>query len=136
MISAVVLLLSLTHFNSAKLGTDLTLVKKSTGCDVTKATLDKLQSSGLFKKDDHFLMERVSFMSKFGNSSFVKDGAGIWQMTQKHFSQAVQLAKDSNLLGVIKSKLCLDFENESLEKPLVNALVALLLIEAMLYFLP
>ncbi len=108
---------------------DETLVAGATGCEVTKASIDRVKLSYIFKKSDYFIMARVAFCSEFGKK--VSKGIGIWQLTAENL-KAAQGKMGGGIEDQIKKILCIDFKNakaEDLKKPLYSAVCAALLIE-------
>ena len=111
---------------------DQTLVPDAAGCEVAKAALDRVKSSGIFKTDDKFLLVRVAYTSKFGKKVSVPGTKGIWHLPQPSLKKAQDISAKLNYVDKIRNILCIEFEKANFEdyrKPLYSAVGAALLIE-------
>ena len=112
---AICIAMALLRKNKSQ-GVDLTLTSGATGCEVTKASIDKVVSSGIFAKADNFLLARVAFMSSFGKKDVVENGIGIWQTTPDNLKNATGILKkwrdkqwDSKIKGLLFFSLIFAF---------------------------
>ena len=111
---------------------DQTLVPDAAGCEVAKAALDRVKSSGIFKTDDKFLLVRVAYTSKFGKKVTVPGTKGIWHLPQPSLKKAQDISAKLKYVDKIRNILCIEFEKANFEdyrKPLYSAVSAALLIE-------
>ena len=118
--------------NICKAVNDQTLVPDAAGCDVAKAALDRVKSSGIFKTDDKFLLVRVAYTSKFGKKVSVPGTKGIWHLPQLSLKKAQDISAKLKYVDPIRNILCIEFEKATFEdyrKPLYSAVGAALLIE-------
>ena len=68
--------------------TDLTLVERANGPDVTEATIQKIRRSQIFPDDYNFL-ERIAWIeSEFGRAVRTPNDGGIWQVNSAFFTQS------------------------------------------------
>ncbi len=111
---------------------DLTITPGATGCEVAKATIDKVVGSLIFKVKDNYIFERVGHTSVFGAKVFIKGSVGIWQLTSANLDSCKKAMEKLKYEEKIRSILCIDFSKavfEDLKKPLYNLVCAYLLLE-------
>ena len=119
-------------FDAGDAANDQTLVPDAAGCEVAKAALDRVKSSGIFKTDDKFLLVRVAYTSKFGKKVAVAGTKGIWHLPQPSLKKAQDISTKLKYVEPIRNILCIEFEKATFEdyrKPLYSAVGAALLIE-------
>ena len=119
-------------FDAGNAVNDQTLVPDAAGCEVAKAALDRVKSSGIFKTDDKFLLVRVAYTSKFGKKVAVAGTKGIWHLPQPSLKKAQDISAKLKYVEPIRNILCIEFEKATFEdyrKPLYSAVGAALLIE-------
>ena len=127
MCSLLLMMVQLSHPIS-----DQTLVPDASGCEVAKAALDRVKSSGIFKTDDKFLLVRAAYTSKFGKKVVISGTKGIWHLPKASLKKAQDISAKLNYVDKIRNILCVDFEKASFEdyrKPLYSVVAAALLIE-------
>ncbi|XP_075257492.1 uncharacterized protein LOC142349659 [Convolutriloba macropyga] len=113
---------------------DQTMTPDAKGCEVAKASIDKVIYSRIFKKQDNFIFARISLTSDFGAATkpIVNGGIGIWQITDTNLQKAKQIMQQKQLTKSIAEILCIDFEkatSKELAIPLYNVVAAFLLAE-------
>ena len=134
---AVLLCLSILSFavreTSCQDKQDGTLLAKNFGAEVVKATVEKIQESGIFADDNHFLRRVAYVESKDGTDSRTyRDGyhGGIWQVDEIAFKDTQATASHPllvNKIAEIKKKFGIEWcsvEWTDLEKPLYSGLAA------------
>ena len=109
-----------------KAQTDLTLVERANGIDVTTATIQKISRSQIFPDDYNFL-ERIAYIeSEFGQAQRTPNDGGIWQVNNAFFTQS-KIKRLQSLHDQINSTFGINWPAvtyRDLLKPLYSGLAA------------
>ena len=85
-----------------------------------------------FRFSHNFILYRVAFTSDFGSSQSLSGRTGIWQLNEQNLVRSKLYANELSLSEQISTSFGINvstLKTEDLQKPLVNAVVACLLIE-------
>lgn len=106
--------------------TDLTIVERANGSDVTEASVVKIRRSQIFTDDFEFL-DRLAFVeSDFGTATETANDGGIWQVNAAYFQQS-KIARLNSFHNQINSAFGIFWPNVTytdLLKPLYSGLAA------------